>query len=379
MSRSSAVKIATTEAEKEEIFRLRYNVYIEEMGGGRRHTEADGSKRQLRDDLDAHAVHFYAKQNDEVVGCVRTNLRRDGPLECEEFFQMQHLTGAYPDHVSMTSRLALHPKVRGSHLLMQLACAVIQHHYENEIHYDFLDCHVRLLPLYSRLGYRLYRPGFRHPKYTYVIPMVLVGGDLDHLERIKSPFLPIARRYPATTEWRDLLLNKFPAAAHTFVSADADETAFWDMLRANLLHSDTVEQCDLLADLTEDETKVLVSLGQIVSVHAGDPVLNVGDSGREIFLILDGSFQALGESGNADLVDTMVVNILVPGETFGEMSYFTEGVRCSSILAMESSNLLVLNSKALDKMVAGEPRLAAKLFRNLARIVETRFRLATTV
>jgi hypothetical protein len=46
---------------------------------------------------------------------------------------------------------------------------------------------------------------------------------------------------------------------------------------------------------------------------------------------------------------------------------------------MESSNLLVLNSKALDKMVAGEPRLAAKLFRNLARIVETRFRLATTV
>jgi hypothetical protein len=54
--------IATTEAEKEEIYRLRYEVYIEEMDGARRHTEVDTSRRRMRDDLDDEGVQFYIRQ-----------------------------------------------------------------------------------------------------------------------------------------------------------------------------------------------------------------------------------------------------------------------------------------------------------------------------
>jgi CRP-like cAMP-binding protein len=219
----------------------------------------------------------------------------------------------------------------------------------------------------------MYRPGFKHPKYTYVIPMVFTYGDLEHLERVNSPFIPIARKYPVTNEWRDLLLRNFPAAAHTFVSADVDEAAFWGLLGGSLLGmGPDVEPSDILTDLTESETKLLVSMGQIISCQAGDPILSTGEEGREIFLILDGCFQVLGESG-ANQGELTTVTILMPGEIFGEGAFLASGRRCMTVVAMENSTILVLNAKALDREVTTEPRLKAKVFRNLARIIETKY------
>jgi CRP-like cAMP-binding protein/N-acyl-L-homoserine lactone synthetase len=366
------VIIATTEAEKEEIYRLRYQVYIEEMDGAGRHTEADTSQRRMRDDLDDQGLQFYIRQKGEVVGCVRVNLRRDGPWECEDRFELEKFAPAYPSKIMMASRFAMHPRARGSALMMQLSCAVFQYCCEKEQHFMFLDCHPKLLPLYSRFGFRMYRAGFKHPKYTYVIPMVFANGDVEHLERIKSPLAGILGRYPPTTQWRDLLLRSFPAAAHTFISADVDGEAFWRLLGGSLLGMGVdTNLSDILMGLTEDEKKLLVSIGQIVSCRAGDPVLSTGDEGREIFLILDGCFQVLGECSSQGEVTT--VSILVPGEIFGEAAFLVSGRQSRTVLAMENSTLLVLNAKALDRKVTTESVLAAKVFRNLVRIIETKY------
>ncbi len=370
---ASRVVIATTDAEKEEIYRLRYEVYIEEMDGARRHTEVNSSERRMRDELDDHAVQFYMRQKGAVVGCVRINLRRDGPWECEDRFELEKFAPAYPSHVAMASRFAVHSGARGSAIMMQLSCTVADFLAKQKQQFCFLDCHPKLLPLYSRLGFRMYKPGFKHPKYTYVIPMVLVSGDVEHLERVNSPLTSIARNFPTTTEWRDLLLRNFPAAAHTFVSAGADEDAFWGLLGGSLLGmGPDVEPSDILTDLTESETKLLVSMGQIVSCRAGDPILSTGEEGREIFLILDGCFQVLGESG-PNHGELTTVTILVPGEIFGEGAFLASGRRSMTVVAMENSTILVLNAKALDREVTTEPRLKAKVFRNLARIIETKY------
>ena len=371
---SGAVRIAANEAEKEEIYRLRYLVYIEEMGGERRHTEANAEQRLLRDDFDNRAYHFFVRHEGKIVACGRHNLRTDGPLECEDQFEMKQFAPAFPDHISMTSRLALHPHLRGSHLLKQLTCTMYQFLCERAIRFDFLDCHPRLLPLYSRLGFQIYRPGFNHPKYTYVIPMVLVVNDLEHLERIKSPFVPIARRFPHSTADRDLLLIRFPDAKYYMVPPDLDPTAYWDLLRTRLLDPKaTIERCDILAGLDDDEIKVLVSLGHMVAAQTGDMVLIGGDSGREIFLILEGSFRVLGQASGAG-PGGEVLKILARGDIFGEVSFLTEGIRFASVMAVEHSRVLVLNAKALDHLTTSEPRVAAKLYRNMARIVATRLR-----
>jgi CRP-like cAMP-binding protein/predicted GNAT family N-acyltransferase len=378
MARALTVHTASTQAEKEEIFRLRYTVYIEEMDGASRHQEANSLNREFRDDWDDKAYHLYVRQGDTMVGCVRVNMRIDGPLECEEGFALEQFAPAFPDHVAIVSRLALHPQVRGNAVVKRL----MKHIYENVrdmgVRFAFLDCHPKLIPLYSRIGFRIYRPGFKHPKYTFVIPMVLVMDDVEHMQRVSSPFTPIARRLPHSNESRDLLLSRFPAVSHTFVSVDTNGTDFSGLLRSTLLGpAAAVKGCALLADLTEKETNLVLSFGQIVSCHAGDPIVSSGESGREVYLILDGSFQVLGEGqGNTDMA---LINVLIQGETFGEVAYLTERRRCSTVVALENSNLLILNGRALDKITAVEPALAARVFRNLTRIIEARAQEAVVI
>jgi CRP-like cAMP-binding protein/N-acyl-L-homoserine lactone synthetase len=371
----SKVRIAGTEAEKEEIYRLRYQVYIEEMGGGNRHTEADLVARQLRDEFDERAYHFYVRQDGVIAASARLNLRRDGPLECEDEFELSRFAPAFPNYVSMSSRMVLHSALRGSHLLKQLTCAMYQFARSHDIQFDFLDSHPRLLSLYCRLGHRIYKAGFRHPKYVFVIPMVLVMDDLEHLEKVKSPFIPLAKCLPASVEGRELLLSRFPEAAQRSGPNDLDLASFWEILRTRLLEpSATIHRWGILTDFTDEETKLLMSLGHVVSARAANRVLCMGDPGREIFLILDGSFQVEGKRQEGSGEEPTILKILGPGDIFGEIAFLTEGIRGAAVVAMEDATMLVLNAKSLEHLVTAEASIAAKLFRNIARIVATRYR-----
>jgi N-acyl-L-homoserine lactone synthetase len=363
---------ATTEHEREAIYRLRYQVYIEEMNGAHRHQEADPHNQQLRDAWDDRAQHFYAMQHGTVVACARLIMRRDGPLECEEHFNLERFAPSYPERIGMTSRLALHPQHRGSHLLKQLTCAMYQFVREEELQFNFIDCHTRLLPLYSRLGFRAYRPGFNHAQYTYVVPMVLVVDDLEYLERVKSPFVAIAKGYSSSLAGRRLLLSQFPDAASTLIPPGHKAAHSRQLMLERLIHDGRSAPSNMLEGLTMEDVTMLASLGHYVSCHAGDAVLRAGDPGRDIFLILDGRFQVTGQIRHTPHDEIQVSKTLTAGDVFGEIRFLTEEIRYASVVAAEHSTLLVLNAKALDRLVTTAPKVAAKVFRNIARIVVSR-------
>ena len=374
----SEIEIAETEGEKEEIYRLRYQLYIEEMSGGSRHTEADVATRELRDESDKHAIQFYGRQGGQMMICARTNIRGVHPLECEEQLEMRNFGAAFPNRVTLSSRLALHPKLQGSFMLKRLVCRMYQFFCVQKISFDFIDCHPRLLPMYSRLGYRLYKPGFRHPKYTYVIPMVLVLDDLEHLEEVRSPFASIARHFPHSTKGRELLLSKYPAAEDTLLSSDLGAKAFWELLRSRLLEKRGPAERPgffpgLFMGMSAEDINLLATLGHIVRVQPPDSIVSIGESGREVFVIIDGSFQVLASTGPG-MHDKTIIKMLGPGDVFGEMAFLTEGIRCASVAAAEESTVLVLHAKALDRLSTVSPKVAVQFFRNLARILAIRLR-----
>jgi CRP-like cAMP-binding protein len=370
----SEINIAETDAEKQEIYRLRYQLYIEEMSGGSRHREADVATRQLRDESDEDAIQFYGRQDGRLMICARTNIRGIHPLECEDQLEMRNFGTAFPDQVTLSSRLALHPKLQGSFVLKRLLCRMYQFWREHEISFDFIDCHPRLLPLYSRLGWRLYKPGFKHPKYTYVIPMVLVLDDMEHLEQVRSPFTSIARHFPHSTNGRDLLLSKYPAAEDTLLSSDLGGKAFWELLRSRIMENTaTAERPGLFIDMSEEDIQLLATVGHIIRVQEPDTIVSFGESGREVFVILDGSFQVLANTGPGT-PDKTIIKLLGPGDVFGEIAFLTEGIRCASVAAAEQSTVLVLNAKALDRLSTVSPKVAVQFFRNLARIIAVRLR-----
>ena len=367
------VKMATTEAEREAIYRLRYEVYIEEMNGQSRHSEADVAARQLYDEWDPHSYHFYVEQNGRPAACARLTLRRDGPFECDNEFNLDRFGPAFPKHVSMSSRLALHPKLRGSHLLKQLTCTMFTFAKEQGMRFDFIDCHPKLLPLYTRLGYRLYQPGFNHPKYTYVIPMVLVFDDIEHFKRVHSPFAEIAERYPRSTNDIELLRAEFPQVEKEVMSGMCgDIDRFWDVLQLHLNTSAPIgEACDIFAGLTGEEMKELSSFGHLLMCRKGDVVLTNNDTGREVFLILSGQFQVASRAKGSRLA-TDVKRRLGPGDSFGEIRFLSNHTEYRAVRAIDDATVLVLHSKALDRLVVSSPKLAAKVYRNFAKIVALR-------
>lgn len=366
------IRRATTDHEREAIYRLRYQVYIEEMNGAHRHHEADIGKQQLRDVWDDRAHHFYGERRGRIVACARVLMRRDGPLECEEHFELERFAPLYPRHVGMISRLALHPEHRGSHLLKQLTCAMYEFVRKEGVLFNFIDCHTRLLPLYSRLGFRAYRPGFNHAQYTYVVPMVLVADDLEYLEQVKSPFLPIAKNYPCSSQGRHLLLSRFPDAASMLGLHGHTAARSREQMLERLIHGGESVPSNMLEGLTMEDVTLLASLGHYVTCHAGDAVLRAGDPGRDIFLILDGRFEVHGRIRHTPQNEIQVRKALSAGDVFGEIRFLTEEIRYATVAAVEYSTLLVLNAKALDRLVITAPKVAAKVFRNIARIVVSR-------
>lgn len=69
------VKTAETESEKEAIYHLRYEIYIEELGDKKK--AKDGS---LYDEADSQARLLMALDGEELVGTLRINWPGDGPL-----------------------------------------------------------------------------------------------------------------------------------------------------------------------------------------------------------------------------------------------------------------------------------------------------------
>jgi CRP-like cAMP-binding protein len=136
--------------------------------------------------------------------------------------------------------------------------------------------------------------------------------------------------------------------------------------------SDNITQYDFFGTLTTEEAKLLVSLGYIVSCRCGEEILNPGDPSRDIYLILNGSFEVHRRRTASHGTSMKLVKIFAPGEIFGETRYLRQDLRQGSVRAREDSTVLVFNSRSLDLLVSTAPKLAAKVFRNMARIVTSR-------
>lgn len=76
--------IAATAAEREQVYRLRYDVYVTEMGL-LPEDHAFVHDRSVRDPLDDRSILLLLLHGDEPVGTLRLTAARGGPLELEQY------------------------------------------------------------------------------------------------------------------------------------------------------------------------------------------------------------------------------------------------------------------------------------------------------
>jgi len=114
----------------------------------------------------------------------------------------------------------------------------------------------------------------------------------------------------------------------------------------------------LFAGVSERHLRKLVRSAEEVRVPAGSPVIFREDSGREFFVILEGTAVVGPPTGRRTL--------LRQGAFFGEMSVIDGKPRSASVRAETDLTLMVLGRGAFLRVLRDEPSVALAVITELA-------------
>lgn len=176
--------------------RLRYQATVEEMGLDMKH--ADHGMRTVIEPLD-HFGHIFVawNENGEAIGTVRINIIAEGDIG--HYYDLYDVERIYSEksatRVSVTTRMVVDKRYRGTRLSLMLSQAAYGFYLENNIEYDVIDCRHRLVPFFQKLGFVEHVKSLTHPEFGSVKVSYLDVNNEKHLECVKSPFLNQLRKH----------------------------------------------------------------------------------------------------------------------------------------------------------------------------------------
>jgi hypothetical protein len=188
---SYPIKIASSQQEKEAIYRFRYKVYMEELN--KLHIAADHANKMMFDEADEYTILYYVCDENDVIATVRLKRGIEDLFTEEEnnLFSLSKFRSIL-DHkkLCITDRLIVDALFRRSRLTNEMMVRTYLGGLEGGVKLCFITSDEKLLPMYFRYGFRNYdepivlAPGEKRYK------LILFLCDKDHLQKVKSPFLP---------------------------------------------------------------------------------------------------------------------------------------------------------------------------------------------
>lgn len=366
------VSLVRTDAERNAVYRLRYEVYMRELRKGFL-SDVDHGRGMVHDPEDEQegVSILYSGAADALTGSVRLQVWEPGmvPEEVYQRFSLHLFPGIEAFRVSEVGRLVIRPEMRGGRLLTSLATAAFQHGTaRHDIFICFLYCSPGLVRAYMRLGFRPY-PGYVIPNADGVrLPMFITASDVEHLRAIDSPLAPLMEvRYPAdraTPEMARLLEAATALPDHY----ETDPERIWQEVQDRLQPGP--ETCSgLLEGVSVDEVKTLCSCGFIMEIPSDKVVMREGLVERELYLVLQGRYEVLME-GKA-------ITVLAEGDVLGEVSFFQNpGERVATIRSLTPGRVMVLERHFVERLNPAHPELACRLLFNLGRILSSHLTMA---
>jgi CRP-like cAMP-binding protein len=135
----------------------------------------------------------------------------------------------------------------------------------------------------------------------------------------------------------------------------------------------SLRRIKMFADVEERLLASLLPYLEIIRIPALGTVVNKGDHGDSLFMVLEGEVRArVMIDGVESTLTTMGV-----GECFGELAIVDHGPRSADVLANMASVLIKVSEPALRRMFTEAPALAAPFMLALTRVIAQRIRLLT--
>lgn len=334
--------------------RLRYEVYVEELG--RYRGAADHTERLLVEPEDDHSWLLFARDGVEVIAAMRITWGGDGfsPRQIDQYQLAPFLDELPAELMAVGERTTVARSHRGTNALAELTQVSEPLGESHGVHLVFGCCEPHLLGLYIGMGQRPYADrNINSPEAGYLIPLVSFVPDVEVLRglgrSVDSEALPrcVERALAGSGSVTSSLLRQPQDYVHDVRSA-LDE-----------LHAQGISAFDGFDD---DEAERCIARSNIIECGAGDRVLKKGGTARNIFVVLSGTLEVRD--------DDRVLGVLSAGDAFGEMAFLLERPRTFDVdAATDGVRVLSLSEGALRKMIAEDPTVAAKLLLNISKML----------
>jgi hypothetical protein len=291
----------------------------------------------------------------KVVGCIRITTAdqlASIPASREEYC-LDKFEPALLARAQVFTRLAILPQYRKTAASLVLLRRLCKDALAQNMLASLLACEPGLYPGYLRLGFRPVGSVHPSPSGGHRIPMVAILHDVEHAQRVRSPMrgLVAAIKGPlpqdAVRWYRDLEAREGPIDPGVAFYSDYG--------------SDT--HIALTRGLTDAGRKELLCNALEVKCRAGDVVINAGDGGKTMGLVLRGA-------ARIEQADRIIAE-LGRGELFGETAIVLKRNHTASVVAAgNDTRVLMLSQSCLARL--RNPSDVAQVWLNLARIIANR-------
>ena len=122
---------------------------------------------------------------------------------------------------------------------------------------------------------------------------------------------------------------------------------------------DLLARVPLFATCSRAELKALDAHASFRSVGVGRDLVRAGESGDELFLLIEGTARVVRGGG--------VVDTLGPGDFFGELALLDPAPRNATVTATSELDLLVISRAEFEVVLAKVPGLTRSLLAGMAQ------------
>ncbi len=139
------------------------------------------------------------------------------------------------------------------------------------------------------------------------------------------------------------------------------------------LGDDPTQTVKLLAGLRPTQARVVILMGKLQRFTSGEAIVRQGDSGRNMYVILDGDADVWAADGS----QRRKVAEMHRGEAFGEMALVRNEERTADVIAVGEVEALVIDANFLERLQKRYPRIASRVLTNMTRILSDRLERMT--
>ncbi len=317
---SIKLKIAHTAKELDDVFKLRYDVYVVNKGRFSLDSSSCENKGRIVDRFDTipKATNIIAYNDDEPVACIRVNKDSEIGLPPEVYFdfsscrkkisQLNNGSDEVTPSIVSSGMLAVKAEWRNRrniiHAMLKTAIATM---------HSFGGSHVMISiseetqSLYGRMGFE-------------------VVGETKWCESIGDRLTPMVAPLEKVFKW-------------AFGDFYTEKDSIW-------FH------------------KKIKSPFERILLSKGESLFYQGDKAKNAYVIEDGwiSISKKDDSGNE-----MVLSNLSKGELFGELAIFDHNPRSATATALSNTEVVVISHKYLLAMIKENPDYMGKLLSNFAK------------